>query len=587
MIKSEMGIGIAVADNLPRARIRGSEERSDFFDRVRTDTESSKWRGELVDRLMRDRCRPVSLELPRLRAAVDRGISLLREVVRILVLIHGKPNTPSTNRTVSSLDPDAERVFVRLGPYSELGGRFDALHKNEGGTAIKDLIPPKFERALYTSLSRHGRTVCVPEQPLCNSCDIRAFCSTYRRSEVARGEQVGAPTVVDLFAGAGGFSEGFVRAGFRVILAVDCDPIALRTYWLNHPEVAENRILQCDIRGLKAGKLRLACREQVDVLIGSPPCQGFSHAGFRAGRARTGYRVNRDKRNYLSECMISAVSELQPKLFVLENVPGMQSARRENLSFIEHAARTLEEECRYKTAIWRLNASAFGVPQDRIRYFLVASRLGTLPSRPDEEYQDIVRTDVDLDALPPVTFEEAVFDLPPREAGSGSAIEIWKRTNSPDDMRYRRYLAKFGVVNSASVIYNHTARPHNDRDLELYSTLRPGENSLHAIDKYGRADLMRYRRDIFADKYARLRGDRPSKTILSHLAKDGNGYIHPTQTRSITVREGARIQSFHDGYIFCGCVSQQWTQVGNAVPPLLAEAIASNFIRLLRKAPRS
>jgi len=285
--------------------------------------------------------------------------------------------------------------------------------------------------------------------------------------------------------------------------------------------------------------------------------------------------------------MISAVSELQPKLFVLENVPGMQSARRENLSFIEHAARTLEEECRYKTAIWRLNASAFGVPQDRIRYFLVASRLGTLPSRPDEEYQDIVRTDVDLDALPPVTFEEAVFDLPPREAGSGSAIEIWKRTNSPDDMRYRRYLAKFGVVNSASVIYNHTARPHNDRDLELYSTLRPGENSLHAIDKYGRADLMRYRRDIFADKYARLRGDRPSKTILSHLAKDGNGYIHPTQTRSITVREGARIQSFHDGYIFCGCVSQQWTQVGNAVPPLLAEAIASNFIRLLRKAPRS
>jgi DNA (cytosine-5)-methyltransferase 1 len=94
---------------------------------------------------------------------------------------------------------------------------------------------------------------------------------------------------------------------------------------------------------------------------------------------------------------------------------------------------------------------------------------------------------------------------------------------------------------------------------------------------------MRYRRDIFDDKYARLRGDRPCRTIVSHLAKDGNSYIHPSQVRSITVREAARIQSFHDGYIFCGSVSQQWIQLGNAVPPLLAEAIARNFMQVLRK----
>jgi DNA (cytosine-5)-methyltransferase 1 len=119
--------------------------------------------------------------------------------------------------------------------------------------------------------------------------------------------------------------------------------------------------------------------------------------------------------------------------------------------------------------------------------------------------------------------------------------------------------------------------------LELFATLCPGENSIDVLEKYGRSDLMRYRRDIFDDKYARLRGDRPCRTIVSHLAKDGNSYIHPSQVRSITVREAARIQSFHDGYVFCGSVSQQWIQLGNAVPPLLAEAIARSFIQVLKR----
>ena len=113
--------------------------------------------------------------------------------------------------------------------------------------------------------------------------------------------------------------------------------------------------------------------------------------------------------------------------------------------------------------------------------------------------------------------------------------------------------------------------------------LRPGEDSIHALERHGRGDLMRYRRDVFDDKYARLRGDRPCKTIVAHLAKDGNGYIHPTQVRSISLREAARVQSFHDGYIFCGSPSDQWVQLGNAVPPVLAEAIARSFRRALER----
>jgi DNA (cytosine-5)-methyltransferase 1 len=150
----------------------------------------------------------------------------------------------------------------------------------------------------------------------------------------------------------------------------------------------------------------------------------------------------------------------------------------------------------------------------------------------------------------------------------------------------RRYLDKYSLRRESGLIYNHHVRYHNERDLELYGLLRPGEDSVHMIERHGRGDLMRYRRDVFDDKYHKLRPDRPSKTIVAHLAKDGNGYVHPHQDRSITVREAARLQSFHDGYLFCGAPSDQWVQVGNAVPPLLAEVIARTLLPLLSRPKR-
>jgi len=267
----------------------------------------------------------------------------------------------------------------------------------------------------------------------------------------------------------------------------------------------------------------------------------------------------------------------------MENVPGMQSAKKENLSFLEAAARLLEKKGGFQTAIWKLNAAAFGVPQDRIRCFLVASSTGALPSRPAEEYKDLHRPDLDPDALPPITLNEAIFDLPKREPGTGSAVAKRELPDLNSDRRYRRYLTKFGILRQSHLVYNHTVRYHNPQDLELYGLLRPGEDSIHLLEQHGRGDLMRYRKDVFDDKYARLRGDRPSKTIVAHLAKDGNGYIHPTQVRSISFREAARLQSFHDGYVFCGSPSDQWVQLGNAVPPVLAEAIARSFLRALHR----
>jgi DNA (cytosine-5)-methyltransferase 1 len=395
--------------------------------------------------------------------------------------------------------------------------------------------------------------------------------------------ELDAPTVIDLFAGAGGLSEGFNRAGFKVLGAIDQDAMAVRTYRLNHPGVPDENVICGDIQALAKGTLRrLAGRRTLDVLVGAPPCQGFSSVGFRSKKTRTGYRLESDERNYLFHWMIEAATELKPRLVLMENVPGMESARREDLSFLEAAATGLKK-AGYQTEVWRLHASAFGVPQDRVRCFLIASRLAALPARPVEEYQDIRRMDLDIDALPPVTLDEAIFDLPSREAGTGTAVEKWESGDIRNDPRSRRYLLKFGIRRESPLLYQHTVRYHNERDLELYSLLRPGEDSVHFLERHARSDLMRYRRDVFDDKYARLRGDRPSKTIVAHLAKDGNGYIHPTQVRSLSFREAARVQSFHDGYVFCGSPSDQWVQLGNAVPPVLAEVIARSFLRVLKR----
>jgi DNA (cytosine-5)-methyltransferase 1 len=490
----------------------------------------------------------------------------------------------SFGRQVFPADTHVGRVLSRLGPYRELGLSLEGLDHKKLQKILADLAPPNLRYSLHVNLVVHGRAVCRAITPLCGRCELRNFCASYRRAEAARVQSLDLPTVVDLFAGAGGLSQGFTQAGFKVHFAVERDPGAVKTYRLNHPEVPDDRVLAADISLLKEGELRrLVGRKRLDVLAGAPPCQGYSTAGFRSKKTLTGYRPDGDDRNFLFEHMVRAALELRPRLFLMENVPGMHSARKENLSFLEAAARMLEARGKFTTAIWRLNASAFGVPQDRIRYFLVASSTGGLPARPAEEYQDIHRPDLDHDALPPVTLAEALFDLPPREAGTGVAIEGWAPGDRASDRRFRRYLSKVGIVRPSRLLFNHTVRYHNPRDLELYSLLRPGEDSIHLLEQHGREDLMRYRKDVFDDKYARLRGDRPSKTVVSHLAKDGNGYIHPEQPRSITLREAARLQSFHDGYVFCGSPSDQWIQLGNAVPPVLARAIAQSFLKALER----
>ena len=185
--------------------------------------------------------------------------------------------------------------------------------------------------------------------------------------------------------------------------------------------------------------------------------------------------------------MIEAALALKPRLFLLENVPGMKSAKRETHSFLDAAAKLLETRGGYRTDIWRLNASAFGVPQDRIRLFLVASRLKVMPVQPAADYHDIrqpgarSRLRCRLSRL-----TEAIFDLPERGAGEGVSIDAREPPDPADDPRFRRYLTKFGIFRPSRMLYQHTVRYHNPRDLELYAMLRPGEDSIHVLERHGR-----------------------------------------------------------------------------------------------------
>jgi DNA (cytosine-5)-methyltransferase 1 len=207
-----------------------------------------------------------------------------------------------------------------------------------------------------------------------------------------------------------------------------------------------------------------------------------------------------------------------------------------------------------------------------------------LPAKPEGEYSTPQGEEYDRYAPRPIGMGHAIFDLPPLEANEGRAVMGWEGA-SFDERRGRRFLTKFGMRTSPRILFNHTVRYHNPSDLELYSLLAQGEDSMHIVEQ-GRTDLMRYRTDAFDDKYMRLDEEIPCKTVVAHLAKDGNGYVHPTQTRSISFREAARVQTFHDGFVFCGTPSDQWVQLGNAVPPVLGEAIGRALKNYLKRSAK-
>lgn len=510
----------------------------------------------------------------------------------------------SLGRAALPVDTHNLRVLQRLGVFRSLGLDLSRLDHKGVQALLADLIAPELRHSLHVSLVLHGRAICKP-RPLCQDCVVRNMCGFFRAEQVEEANTSGRPTMVDLFSGAGGLSEGFRQAGFRTVLAVDSNPVALRTYRLNHPEVPEDRVVCQDLRDFRKDSEQLReimGDQQIDVLIGGPPCQGFSRAGWRSRGTGRRFLATEDDRNYLFKELVGLLHVLKPRIFVMENVPGVGEVKFEDGTNFLDVMQNAIKRAGYITEVWILNAAAYGVPQNRVRRIIVGVLgAGRLPAgvlrmvreilmevpevryraTGSNQYRDHSRTD-NADLPRAITLAEAIADLPPVEPGQG----LWAQDIGPVLAGpLRQTPSEVPVRHPQGLLTSHVSRFQNEVDLERYRSMEPGDNYLDMLnrnrDEHGNAVLENYSTSSFHDKYYRLEPYEPSKTIVAHLRKDGNSFIHPSQVRSLTVREAARLQSFPDSYIFTGSRGDQFQQIGNAVPPLLGLAIARHLVRVL------
>lgn len=372
--------------------------------------------------------------------------------------------------------------------------------------------------------------------------------------------------VLDLFAGAGGFSQGFHWAGFATAVAIDHNAIAVETLEANFGHAGTTALVR-DLSTFRPEDLDayLAANQKqrsFDVIIGGPPCQGWSSVGrgkIRSLRNPGGRRQeDSDPRNELYKNFLRFVEFYQPSAAVMENVPGMLSHNGENVA--ERVGESLAE-LGYAVSWQPLDASALGVPQVRKRLFFVGVRSDLRKTFVFPH----THTETGDRVHPEVTVKDAIGDLPIIRNGARE----WVRPYEP-----RAPLSEFAkrmrVNADPNTIFDHVCRTQNSQDLEAFRLMKEG-GWYRDLPKH----LKRYREDIFADKYKKLIWDKPSWCVTAHLSKDCYTHIHPSQTRTISVREAARLQSFPDCFYFAGSMGAKFQLIGNAVPPLLAERIAN------------
>ena len=333
----------------------------------------------------------------------------------------------------------------------------------------------------------------------------------------------------------------------------------------------ENAVLCDDItRDEIIEEIESRLADKVDLIIGGPPCQAFS----TQGRAQDPNGMRDDPRNFLFENYIQILNHFRPKFFIFENVRGLLTAKPTGTRIFDIIIAKMRETykvCNNPKRIL-LNAADYGVPQIRQRVILIGVR-NDLDIEPEKIYALIKKTNSENQEndLPKyVTVREAIEDLPSIEPGFGSDISAFSESNIRSE-----YVSKIRDKNFG-FIYNHRPRLHNEKDRERYKILSSHGNwQLKDLQKV-RPDLINHNPKHFGNRYTVQEWDKPAKTICAHLYKDGNLFIHPDprQARTFTVREAARIQSFPDDFYFEGSRTEQFRQVGNAVPPLMAQAFA-------------
>ncbi len=305
--------------------------------------------------------------------------------------------------------------------------------------------------------------------------------------------------------------------------------------------------------------------QTVDIVVGGPPCQGFSMANRQ--------RLIDDPRNYLYRSYVEAVKEANPRFFVMENVKGMLPVAEQ----VREDFRKIGYEAKYHV----LNAKDFGVPQNRERLIYIGNCIGVDNEQIFREISELGKS------ITEYTLGDALFALRPLKA---SRVKNATETGSPesgykieknDITDTNAYISYINQDRAVTVVSNHKARYNNDRDIEIFGRMNQGDRS----DDPKIADIMPYvrRNGIFKDKYFKLESDKVCKTITAHMKFDCNMYIHPTQARGLTPREAARVQSYPDDYFFRGAYTKTYMQIGNSVPPLLGRAIAQVIKKYMRE----
>lgn len=381
-------------------------------------------------------------------------------------------------------------------------------------------------------------------------------------------------TCIDLFAGCGGFSLGLHKAGLKTLAAIDFDPKAIEVYRANMGDHVPHVLCEDLTKFAPADLAKLIGTSRVDVIAGGPPCQGFSQVRQRDG-ANNGERLIHDPRRTLYQQYFEYVAHFQPKLFVMENVLGIRSADGgRHFRDVKESARRLG----YRVYGEIVEATTFGVPQKRRRQLIIGTRI---------DYPGCFRRGliVPVVKLEGIALGHAIMDLPVLKAGGGTDPCEYKQ---PPPLRKKhlrlgeKYRNEVLEIKQSKQLTAHVARPHSERDLRDFAKLKEGETAKQAIDRGVEMEFP-YDRGSFSDRYTRQSRAELCSTIVAHLSKDGLMFIHPTQNRSLTPREAARIQSFPDWFQFPIARTHQFRVIGNAVPPLIARAVGQAVKKFLKE----
>jgi len=383
-------------------------------------------------------------------------------------------------------------------------------------------------------------------------------------------------------------SEGFYKQNFKCLAHVEydkyaCDTLKTRMKYYKYLEdeisVLGNDITSKDIIDLIESKTE---NNSIDLLIGGPPCQSFSSLG----RAKDGNAMADDPRNYLFESYEKILDYFNPKIFVFENVTGLLTAKLNNKKTVDIILKKLGKKYKLISDPQKmvLNSCHYGVPQIRKRIILIGVR-EDVDIEPSEIYKNIIKThylpdsnDYDKKGKTKfITVKDAIEDLPFLKPGEGDVVIDHKI------VKWNKYLSKIRSKKDTK-LRDHVSRNHNELDKKRYKEM--SKNKWTFTELLENKPLLRHvKQRVFKNSYVVQFWNKPARTIIAHLYKDGNQFIHPDykQERTITPREAARLQSFPDDFVFEGSRTQQYKQIGNAVPPLMAEAIAKSIRTVLDK----